>query len=74
MFSAATRIEQAPATIDVNQTNDVTLRCDVHTDPAEPKNLHVEWRKNGVAVDYNKEIPLEAEQGNVCSHHQRLRG
>ena len=43
----------------MNKTDDVTLRCDATTDPAEQSNLKVEWLKDDEPVDYTKDTHLK---------------
>lgn len=48
-----TLINNSPRDLVVNMTDDVTLQCDVTTDPEEASGLKVTWTKNGKQIDFD---------------------
>jgi receptor-type tyrosine-protein phosphatase zeta len=44
-----------PETQTVNASEDIILRCDAETDPAEKSKLKIEWHRNGFPIDFTNE-------------------
>ena len=44
-----------------NVSDNIRLPCEVRTDPAERKNLVVEWRRDGTAIDPSRDRHLAVD-------------
>ena len=52
MIIAATNITTEPEDQTVNSSSTVTFHCDAETDYRMENQLQIEWRKNGVRIDF----------------------
>jgi len=49
------------AEVIANVSDDIRLPCEIRTDPAERKNLVVEWRRDGRAIDPSRDSHLSVD-------------